>query len=30
VEKKKRKTVVLTLGSLPEKGGREKKENPWY
>jgi hypothetical protein len=26
--KKKKKNLVLTLGSLPEKGG--KKKNPWY
>jgi hypothetical protein len=25
------KTLVLTLGSLPEKGGKKKKKKkPWY
>jgi hypothetical protein len=27
-EKEKEKTLVLTLGSPPEKGGEKKK--PWY
>jgi hypothetical protein len=30
-KKKKNKTLVLTLGSPPEKGERkEKKRKPWY